>query len=377
MQADRAVLVLISEGFPEGVPDLQHLVRASSLYHFPIYTFNPATPNEQAAPAGDREGAAAMLHRLAEQSGGLFMSIDSSIAGFARIAHDTEAYYALTYQPGAADDTLHAIDVRVRREANIRTRTVYWPDAVGERRTLSGLPPASLAVPQRLLRRSRLIDVWVGLRRAADATGQMTVTWEPRTTLPPAVRSVLVKARSLDGRTLFEAPLAAVGNGKDLARFAVSAGRVELALAIRDDMDQIVDTDARDVDVPDWRSSMKAGPQLLPAEIVRTRSPRNAQRTDAAAAPASSRTFMRTNGMLIRTPAFDPSGTPVHVSARLLNLAGGLLYEIPPLLDSATDRPSQFVLPLLGLAPGVYQLELIASNAQGTDTNRLEFRIVN
>jgi hypothetical protein len=188
---------------------------------------------------------------------------------------------------------------------------------------------------------------------------------------------VLVTARSLDGRTLFEGPLAAVGNGKDLARFALSAGRVELALAIRDDRDQIVDTDARDVDVPDWRSSTKAGPQLLPAEIVRTRGPRDAQRTDADAAPTASRTFMRTNGLLIRTPAFDPRGTPVHVSARLLNLAGGLMYEIPPLPDSATDHPSQFVLPLAGLAPGVYQLELIASNAQGTDTNRLEFRIVN
>src|SRR5262249_61142764 len=120
-----------------------------------------------------------------------------------------------------------------------------------------------------------------------------------------------------------------------------------------------------------------AGPQLLPAEIVRTRSPRDAQRADADAAPTSSRTFMRTNGMLIRTPAFDPSGTSVQVSARLLNPVARVLYDIPPLPDSANDRPAQFVLPLAGLAPGVYQLELIARNPRGQDTNRVEFRIVN
>jgi hypothetical protein len=172
-----------------------------------------------------------------------------------------------------------------------------------------------------------------------------------------------------------------VGEAKDIARFAVPTGRVQIDLAIRGETGHIVDTHARDVDVPDWQSSARPGPKLLPAEIVRTRTTRDAQRLEANAdaTPTASRTFARTNRLLIRTPAFDPGGAPVQIHTRLLNRAGRPLYDIPALaLEGATnDRPAQFALPLAGLAPDLYQLEIIASNASGKTTNRVGFRIVN
>jgi hypothetical protein len=364
MEAHRPILVLISEGFASGASDLDldHVLRASSLYHFPIYSFNPA----------DHKGDEAMLRRLAEQTGGLFIDVDNSIAGFARIAHDTEAYYSLTYRPSSGDDdTLHAIEVRVKREAGIRTRTAYWPDAAGEKSALAALPPASPAVPQRPLRRSPLVDVWVGIRRNDDSTNQMTVTWEPRPGQTQTARSVRLKAQgqSLTGRVLFDGPIASAS----AARFAAPSGRLELDLEIRDDTNQVVDTDARDVDVPDWRSTTtattKTGPRLLPIEIIRARSARDAQRTDDPdAAPTASRTFMRTNVLLIRAPAYDPSGAAVQMNVHLLNVAGRLLSDIP-------QTNGTFVIPLASLAPGVYQLEVIASNTNGRVATRVEFRI--
>lgn len=383
MQADRAVFVFVSEGFPDDgddrpgpTSDLQHVVRASSQFHFPIYAFNPVRPDEDAAPPADRDRAATMLRRLAEQTGGLFISADTAIAGFARIAHDTEAYYSLRCQMAPADGTLHPIDVRVKRAgASVRTRTVYWPDITDGTRALVSLPPASLAVPQRLLRRSELVDVWVGLRRDADGRGRMTVSWEPRARVSRSLGTVLVTARDMNGRTLFERPIAAVGGDKDVAHVAVPGGRVELDLDIRDDAGTVVERSARDVDVPDLRSSAKPGPRLLPPEIVRARTPRPLQELAADATPTATRTFSRATRLLIRTPAFDPTGAAVDIRARLLNRTGRSLYDIPVVDHATADRPAQFALPLAGLAADRYSLEIVASSAHGTATTRVGFRV--
>jgi hypothetical protein len=80
---------------------------------------------------------------------------------------------------------------------------------------------------------------------------------------------------------------------------------------------------------------------------------------------------MRTNVLLIRAPAYDPSGVAVQVNVHLLNVAGRLLSDIP----QAAEGAEGFVLPLASLAPGVYQLEVIASNPNGRAALRVEFRI--
>ncbi|MEP6918668.1 MAG: hypothetical protein ABJC89_23715, partial [Acidobacteriota bacterium] len=82
LKADRGVLVLFSEGFPRDntggrnrIPDLQGVVRASGRFHLATYTFNPAAPQDDAAPA-ERERATAMLQWLAEQTGGRAVEAD-------------------------------------------------------------------------------------------------------------------------------------------------------------------------------------------------------------------------------------------------------------------------------------------------------------
>ena len=170
----------------------------------------------------------------------------------------------------------------------------------------------------------------------------MVISWEPRLrgVLPPAV--VALKARTTTGTTLFDGRLGRVGSGSvvpsDSARFDVPPGRVEIDMTIYDAEGKTIDTDARDFDVPDWRSQ-KRGPVLLSPEVVRARTLRDfrAAATNPDAAPSSVRTFARGDRLLIRVPAFDASGTAVQVTVKVLNEWGKPMRDIDA-LDATPAR---------------------------------------
>src|SRR5207247_1003850 len=122
------------------------------------------------------------------------------------------------------------------------------------------------------------------------------------------------------GSALFDGRLARVGAGPqgvgDSVRFEVPAGRVEVDLTILDAGGKVLDSDVRDIDVPNLASSEKAGPVFVSPEIVRTRTLRDFEMAsaDPDAAPSPLRTFDRGDRVLIRAYAFDPGGTPVQVT---------------------------------------------------------------
>jgi len=78
--------------------ELEAVARIASRFHLTIYTFNPSAPHEHRLIAA-RERAGTSLTRLATHAGGLAVRADAFIAGFARVYHDTEAYYALAFEP--------------------------------------------------------------------------------------------------------------------------------------------------------------------------------------------------------------------------------------------------------------------------------------
>ena len=117
LQADRGVIVLVSEGFPREsipsarssrLPDLQSLVRASSRYHVAVYTFNPSTPGEDSASTDDRDQATVMLEWVATQTGGRAIDAGTQVSGMARLKHDLEAYF-MSYQPAQEDGRFRTI----------------------------------------------------------------------------------------------------------------------------------------------------------------------------------------------------------------------------------------------------------------------------
>jgi len=390
LQADRGVIVLVSEGFPREplpggrssrLPDLQGLVRASSRYHLAIYTLNPSTANEDSSAAEDRDRATSMLQWITTQTGGRAMDADTLVAGMARMKHDLETYYTLNYQPAKEDGRFHTLEVRTkRRGAVVHAATGVWTPLGSEWRTAISATSSSMSVSRRALRRSSLIDAWVGLMRDSNGAMQLVISWEPRTHGVSAPQTVAVTARTTAGATLFDGRLGQVGSTSkmtpDNARFGVSTGRVEIDMTIFDATGKNIDTDARDFDVPDLRRQ-KSGPVLLAPELVRARTLRDFQNatTNPDAAPASARTFARADRLLIRVPAFDISGTAVEVTAKVLNSMGQPIRDIDALQSTPRDGIAQFGLPLSWLVPGEYQIELMAANTNGSVKQRITFKL--
>lgn len=385
LEADRGVVVLVSEGFtpngPRGAREnaLQGLVRAASRIHLAMYTFNPGQGTDRGGDPGS-DPAGATLEWLAAQTGGRAVLRGGELArGFERMGTDLGSYYALTYLPGQGDGGFHPFEVRAkRRNADVRTRPGYWAPLAGEARALlAERVPTGVT---RGLRRSPLIETRIGIASDAEGRTRMVITWEPRGAGLPAPRLVVVQARTTTGAELFNGQLAAVQDRSaarsDSARFDVPVGRVQLDLSILDAEGKAIESEIRDFDVPDL-PARKQGPMLLFPEVVRARTLRDFRNAvaDPDAAPSSGRVFARGDRLLIRVPAYDSSGAAVEVSATLLNEWGQPMRALDA-AESASDRAvAQFALPLAWLGPGQYLIELAGANANGIVRERFAFRV--
>jgi VWFA-related protein len=387
LQADRGVVVLLSEGLHEpGAPragraqDLQGVVRASSRFHLSTYTFNPGERDADQAVDTGRERVTGTLEWLAAQTGGRAVAAGGDLAaGAAQMTRDLAAYYAITCRPSETDGKFHPVEIRTKqRTADVRARPGYWAPLGGEWRAL--LAAGSVApISARPLHRSSIVETWVGLASDQAGRARMVISWEPRTPGAAPV-AVVLQARTTAGAELFQGRLAPVQGGaagqSDSARFDVPAGRVELDMSIVDVQGKVLDTELRDFDVPDLRSQRR-GPMLLFPEVVRTRTLRDfrAAAADPDAAPSSLRVFARGDRLLIRVPAYDASGVAVTVSARVLNERGDTMRDIDRADNAAGDTVAQFALPLSWLVPGQYMIELAGANANGTVKERVAFRV--
>jgi len=231
----------------------------------------------------------------------------------------------------------------------------------------------------------------------------MAVTWARSSNGPSALapQTVLVKARTSSGEFLFEGSIGAAGESTvaDLARFSVPPGRVELDLAVIGLNGQVLDTDIRNIEVPDFPSG-RPGPVVLPPEIVVARTARDHQSALAnpLSTPSPVRVFARGDRLVIRVPAFDPSGEGVDVGLKVLNrrmqpmrtilpftavappvgtLTGS---ESTPAVQGSHPAPPErgvtmFSLPLSWLPPGEYELEVTAANSRGSARERIGFRV--
>lgn len=397
--ADRAVLVVVSDGFPGDRPgtgagraaDLQGVVRAASRLQLTIYAFSPGGTPRQDPDAGTparSDAGAAMLEWLTAQTGGRAVRWPDDLgAGFARLSRDLASSYTLTWPPLEADGRFHRIELRTKRpRLEVRTPPGYWAAASAGTAAPTSLPR------MRALHRSPLVETWVGLvpRAGPGATPgpgaavgppQVVVSWEAR---PGAGRAVTARlqARASDGAPLFSGDLSAVrrpaGSAPDSARFEARGPRVELDIEILDANGKRLDLETRDVDVPDLRQQ-HPGPVLWFPQILRARAFREyeAMAANPGAAPSSSRRFSRSDRLLIRVPAVDASGEPVAVSARLLNALGQPMREIEATgaNGEGIGGMAQFGLPLSWLGPGQYLIEVRGTNANGTATERMAFTL--
>lgn len=390
LEAARPAVLVASRGFAAPVNALerrsanpQAIARAASYFNIPFYTFDPDETS-----TGDGVGSPFLSQLAADTGGQAFVGRQALASGPAQVSRDLDSLYLITYQPARPPDgRFHALEVVAkRRDARVRTRRGYWSPLGSEWRAwLDRATRPAPAVPIRGLRRSPLIETWAGLVRDSDGGMRLVFTWEPRprrlggNARAPQPQRVSLTAKTTGGDLIFEGELLPVPSGAgstaDRARFAVPPGRIQLDLKIFSGDGSLIDTGAQDFDV-----AVGKGPQpvILAPQIIRAWTARDFRTLseDATAAPSPAREFSRTERLLIRTPAYDPGGAPVEITARLVNSRGELMRQLARLASPDESPTPQFDLPLAWLAPGNYAIEVTASNGGNAARELLRFRII-
>ena len=385
----RKTLVVVSEGIDglgvrrglESMPTLETVVRSANRSNVSVYALRPGTGREAGA---DSDG----LTRLASETDGATI-VDDLEGGLRRASADSRVYYLLSYRsPRPADGAFHAVQVRVTRPGvTVRTRPGYVSPRPDESlaRASGATAPAAGAAGWPAPHASQLIRPWFGIDRGAGGRTQVTFVWEPAARVPgergrrTASRLVL-SAMSPDDAVLFDGPVLPTGPatvelpGGTPARIVleVPPGRLRLRMSIQDVASQVLDEDVRDLAVRDLRG----GVVISTPEVMRARNAREFRLVGVAGAvPVAAREFSRTERLLIMFRARGPDGALVPVTAVLLGRGGQEMRDL--LVASAPARwgGSAIDLPLAGLAPGEYTVELTAGAASGRVKESVTFQV--
>jgi VWFA-related protein len=349
------------------------------------------------------------LRTLAEQTDGRAIVNRNDIAvGMKQITRDSSAYYLIGYNSSQApsDGKFHEIKVRVKRPGiQVRARKGYW--ALNAEQTARALAPPKAPAPKPVEAaitaatsrpsRASVVRTWIGTTRGENGKTRVTFVWEP-IVRPPGERNaseeparVSLIAASPDGSPYFRgkvdpgaatsgasapatnggasASQAAKGPGR--VTFDVAPGKIQLRVSVEGAGAQVLDTEIREITVPD----LTGGQTLLGTpELFRARTVREFQqlKTEADPVPLATREFSRTDRLVVRIPAYGPSGAPA-LKVQLLNRSGSAMSVLTP-APAPKEGEQQVDLPLAALAPGEYVLEIKA--VDGDATELIGFRVV-
>lgn len=328
-----------------------------------------------------------------ETDGRAIVNRNDLAAGMRQIIRDSSAYYLVGYNSKKApnDGKFHEIKVRVKRSGvEVRHRKGYW--ALTPDETARAIAPPKPIVPKdvdtalgalQAAPRGQYISSWVGLSRGHNGKTKVTFVWEPvastraRGEMPAQVHLTVVGA---DGAPYFRGatPESASANpavrGPQRLTFEVPPGRIQVKYAIRDATETTLDTDIRELSIPDL-----AAPQvgLSTPGVLRARTAAETQTIlkDPNAVPVVAREFRRTDRLIVRAQAYGPGTEIPAVTARLLNRVGTAMQDLPVTLDQTTGM-AQVDLPLSSVAPGEYLLDLRATGQGGEAKQLVAFKVV-
>jgi VWFA-related protein len=354
------------------------------------------------------------LRVLADQSDGrAIVNRNDLDAGMKQIIRDSSAYYLIGYNStqAPADGKFHEIKVRVKRPGvQVRARKGYW--ALTAEETARALAPPKPGLPKPVEEalasverpgRAGVIRTWIGTSRGENGKTRVTFVWEPIPKAPgdrsrPAEEPsrVAVMAVGSDGAPYFRGrvpdvalasaapPAAAPGTSTATGRaaaprppsrvtFDARPGKMQLRLSVEGAGAQVIDSEVREITVPDLTAPQAT---LGTPGVFRARTTREFQqlKTDPDAVPVAAREFSRTDRLIIRVPAYAPGDTPPALIARLLNRAGQPMTDLTAAPFAASKSDQQIELPLAGLAPGEYIIE-VKTTDEGDVKQLVGFRV--
>jgi VWFA-related protein len=345
------------------------------------------------------------LRVLADQTDGrAIVNRNDLEGGLRQIVRDASAYYLIGYNSSQApqDGKFHEIKVRVKRPGvQVRARKGYW--ALTAEETARALaPPApgpDPGIAQALASvenpaRARFVRTWIGTTPSEGGKTRINFVWEAVPAVPGERRSApaRVSVVAAGGDTMYfrgkvEPSVAASGvaaagpaaagarPSAAFAEFDADPGRLQLRLSVEDAAGAVIDSDMLDVDVPDYTAPEV---RLTPLEVLRARTAIEfrALGADPAAVPVATREFRRTERLLIRFTTLGPGTDRPETSARLLNRAGQRMSDLPAQPFGSEGPRLQIDLPLAGLAPGEYIVEVTSTLGDGRARQFLGFRVV-
>ena len=384
--------------------DLKYVFDAANRANTSIYTIDPRglAPfeydiNQGVSMERDRDHlrqTSDSLKIVAEETGGrAIVGRNDFLGGLRQMLQDSSSYYLLGYNSTLArtDGKFHEIKVRVKRPGvDVRARKGYWAlsadDAAraeaGPEKIASGPPPeinealSALAAPAR----GRPALTWIGTSRAADdepGRTQVSIVWEAagaqgaQAGLAQAAR-VNVTASNQKGELFFRGkgepdPAVPGRPAGGTVTFAMPPGPVDLRIIVEGAGGEVLDTEVKSLTVPDYSAS---GVSIGTPQFFRARTARDVATLKATAnpRPAAAREFLRTERLLVRFPAWGPGGAAPLVKARLLNMRGEFVADLP----APAPGPGgtyELEVPLSPYAPNDYLIEL--KSGEGADGARV------
>ena len=156
--------------------------------------------------------------------------------------------------------------------------------------------------------------------------------------------------------------------------FDAKPGKMELRVSVEGAAAQVLDSEMREIAVPDLTAPTT---HLGTAEVLKARTMREYQqlKADPDAVPVASREFSRTDRLLIRVPAYGAGDTTPAISVHLLNREGQPMMELPAAPVPAPSHALQVELPLAGLAPGEYLVEVKPAGGDDAARQLVGFRV--
>jgi len=325
--------------------------------------------------------------------------------GLRQVVRDTSAYYLVGYSsPSPADGKFHEIKVRLKRPGlQVRSRKGYWaPTAEEAAKAMAPPKPAPPPAVERALsnvesrQRDAYISTWLGTGRGSDSRTRVTFVWEPIPPIPGEKRQdaarVQVLASSRGGEEYYRglvppedpappadapaAPAQPVLRTGSMVSFEVPPGRMQYRVVVQNEKGQVLDSFQQEITVPDFAGTEV---RLSTPAVLRARTPREFQALsrDPDPVPTPLREFRRTDRLLIRFFANVPGGaSSAEVTVRLLNRVGQKMVDLTAQPPSDPSRPYQIDLPLAGLSPGEYVIEIQAKGVSGESAELIAIKVV-
>jgi VWFA-related protein len=349
------------------------------------------------------------LRTLADETDGrAIINSNDLVKGLGQMVKDASSYYLLGYTASSpTDGRFKSIRVRVKRPGlQVRARKGYWALTVEDVAAVTAAanrPGPAPEIGQALAQietplRARTIRTWIGTSRGANGKTAVTLVWEPAPPVsgdrrePPA--QVAVTAGGQTGAAYFRGKVPAAGaaastpaapaaagtpppadNGGGRVTFDAPPGPLQLRMTVEGAAGQVLDSDFRDVVVPDYA---KPEPLISVPAIFRARTQRdvNLISADPNPRPTTAREFSRTERLHVRFQAYAPGGGNAVPTARLLNRGGTRMADVT--VRAAAGRgPSDFEadIPLANLPAGDFLLELELPGEQAPTKQLIAFRV--